>query len=198
MNSATLRRLLTALCTAALASCSHLQHDPGFNPPPPATAAGVPRGLDFNPARLSAARCAAWLDQTLPAYIWHGDEKEIALQPGRVVLGDGMCRQYRTFTAADSRTYHLREIPLASVTPEAFGPVTHNAGASARDTNWSFTVTGPWTRRWETWDTARDKITSSGTAPADNAILYFTSPRAATQARAVMIRLARLSHATKS
>ena len=48
-------------------------------------------------------------------------------------------------------------------------------------------------RIWETWDTSRNKVTSSGTAAAGNVILYFTSQAAATQARAVMLRLAELT-----
>ena len=193
MNYSTLRGLLPAVCAAAFAACTPLKQDPGFNPPPATPAAGVPGGLDFDASRLTAAQCAAWLDQKLPAYIWHGEEKDMTLQPGRVILSGGMCRQYRTFRSPDTLTFHLREIPLASVTPAAFGPVTHNQGASRIDSNWSFTVTGPWTRRWETWDTSRNKVTSSGTAAAGSVILYFTSQAAATQARAVMLRLAELT-----
>lgn len=198
MNPPALRHIIAAVCAAALAACTPLRQDPGFTPPPATATPGVPAGLDFDASRLTAAQCAAWLDQQLPPYIWHGDEKVIAHQPGRVVFSGGKCRQYRTFSAPGSLTYHLREIPITSVTPDAFGPVTHNPGATRINSNWSFTVSGPWTRRWEAWDTATNKVTSRGTASADSVTLAFTSPRAATQARAVMIRLARLSHATKS
>lgn len=195
MNIAALRRLLPVLFAAALTCCTSLRQDPGFNPPPAGTATpGVPAGLDFDASRLTAAQCAAWLDQQLPPHIWHGDEKVIALQPGRVLFTGGLCRQYRTFSAPDSLTWHLREIPVASVTPDAFGPVTHNPGVTRINSNWSFTVTGPWTRRWETRDTTTNKITSRGTAKADSVTLNFTSRAAAVQARAVMIRLALLTN----
>lgn len=193
MNCSTLRRLLPAVCAVTLAACAPLSQDPGFNPPPPAPAtAGVPSGLHFNASRLTAAQCAAWLDQKLPPYIWHGEEKDIALQPGRVIFSDGMCRQYRTFSSPGTLTRHLREIPVGSVTTAAFGPVINNPGDSRIDSNWSFTVTGPWTRRWETVDTATQKVTSHGTAAAGDVTLCFTSETAASQARAVMLRLAKL------
>jgi hypothetical protein len=196
---ASLRRwLIAAAGSIFLASCSSpgsLRDDPGFLPAAGTSVAGVPDGLDFDPNSLTAAQCVAWLDQKLQPYIWHGKEKDLALTHGRVTFTDGVCRQYRMFTSPAVRTYHLRQIPVHQVVPASLGPVAGYAESDAVNRNYSFDVRGPWTRKWETWDLATNKVTSRGTVRGERVTFSFTGRAAALQAKAVMARLAELMQA---
>lgn len=195
MNSLAARLLPLLAVPLVLVSCQtagSLQKDPGFSPPPATSTAGLPGGLDFDPGKLSAAQCAAWLDQKLPPYIWHGEERDFTLTSGRVVFTRGHCRQYRVFSSPTVRTWHLREIPVKSVTSNCFGPVVSALNAPAADRNHYFEVSGPWTRQWETLDLTTQKVTAHGKVKAGNVTLHFTTRAAAEKARAVMMRLATL------
>ncbi len=189
---------LLALLTASCASTGSLRDDPGFLPAPVSEDPGLPRGLNFDAGALTAPQCVAWLDRSLQPYIWHGEELNLTLTHGRVTFTEGVCRQYRTFDSPALRTWHVREIPLGQVTPASLGEVSFNDAPNPVNRNYSFNVSGPWIRKWETMDLATQKVTSRGSARADRVTLSFTSRAAARQARAVMLRLLELMPADAS
>jgi hypothetical protein len=187
---------LPAAIVWSLVSCAGvggLKKDPGFVAAGKAGSGALPEGLDFEVSSLDAAQCAAWLDEKLWPYIWHGEERDFALTLSRVVMKDGVCRQYRIFDSPSVRTYHLREVPAAAVTGAAFGPVVDNLKGPRTDRNHAFEIRAPWTRAWETWDVKAQKVTSRGRVEAESVTFYFTTRAAAVKAREVMMRLAVLA-----
>lgn len=160
----------------------------------------LPATSDFDPSKLTATECAEWLTRMLPRLSWNGAEQDFAVIHNRVVISNGIFKQYRIYGggAYPARTYQVRQLPLQAIASDAISPIRTNPGIFSPSAKyWYFTIAGntrtPWRREYEVWDEQDRRVASRGTFMAERVRFNFSDPEGAAQARAVFHRLAALA-----
>lgn len=159
----------------------------------------LPSTHAFNADNLTAEQADAWLAHMIPRLAFQGAVTDFLTLHNRVIIRDGMFRQYRIFGGGPypARTYQIRQLPFSAISADGISAVLHApAYGHSSSGHWYFTVKAnsrrPWVREWEVWDSAENRVNGRGTFHAEEVTFRFADPAGAAQARAVWLRRARL------